>query len=298
MATKKQIEANRRNALKSTGPKTEEGKAVVRLNALQHGITAEMAVLPFVENPADWEAHREGVLESLAPVGHLETILAERIAHLLWRMGRASRYERELIAVEQEKLEEKHFRYESEYGSLDVLRSTVKNSRKQRRVIDGLDSMKVREAINALDAVSIVEAATTRAEKVDLNDFSLPGIPDDLALEEFKSWTAGILRDAIKAIAEHEGKSYEEMLYAAKFDIAYEEAKAKLTLEKAELEIGRKRRTHLLPDPNMLDTLSRYEAHLERSLYKALHEIERLQATRAGQPVPPPLAVDVTVSTS
>ena len=89
MASKKQIEANRQNARKSTGPKTEEGKAMVRLNALRHGVTAEMAVVPFVENPEDWEAHREGTLESLSPVGHLETVLAERIAMLLWRLGQS-----------------------------------------------------------------------------------------------------------------------------------------------------------------------------------------------------------------
>ena len=46
MATLKQIEANRRNALKSTGPKTPEGKAAVRLNSLQHGLRAQTLILP------------------------------------------------------------------------------------------------------------------------------------------------------------------------------------------------------------------------------------------------------------
>src|SRR5215813_2438266 len=121
MASQKQIEANRKNALKSTGAKTEEGKAMVRFNAVTHGLTAETAVIPFVENPEDWEAHREGILESLSPVGHLETILAERIAMLIWRLGRANRYERELAAIEQERIEEKHFEYDREYKSLESI---------------------------------------------------------------------------------------------------------------------------------------------------------------------------------
>ena len=45
-----------------------------------------------------------------------------------------------------------------------------------------------------------------------------------------------------------------------------------------------------------MGVLSRYEATLERSLYKALHELQRLQATRDGQAVPLTVVVDVSVS--
>ena len=48
-------------------------------------------------------------------------------------------------------------------------------------------------------------------------------------------------------------------------------------------------------DQNKLQLLSRYELTLERSLYKALHELQRLQAERQGIPVPPPTAIDMTV---
>ena len=54
------------------------------------------------------------------------------------------------------------------------------------------------------------------------------------------------------------------------------------------------RRARLLPDANTLAKVERYEAHLERSLVRALHELERLQARRAGwQVLPIPIAVDV-----
>jgi hypothetical protein len=51
----------------------------------------------------------------------------------------------------------------------------------------------------------------------------------------------------------------------------------------------------LLPDENTLGKVTRYEAHLSRQMLQALHTLERLQAARAGQPVPPPAALDVTI---
>ena len=57
MATKAQIKANRENAKKSTGPRTEEGKARVSLNALKHGLLARDAVLPS-EDPAEFDRQR------------------------------------------------------------------------------------------------------------------------------------------------------------------------------------------------------------------------------------------------
>ena len=51
----------------------------------------------------------------------------------------------------------------------------------------------------------------------------------------------------------------------------------------------------MLPDDTTLNKVTRYEAHLSRQMLQALHTLERLQAARAGQPVPPPAALDVTV---
>jgi hypothetical protein len=63
-------------------------------------------VIPGLEKAEDWEDHRDGVLESLSPEGHLELVLAERVALLSWRLHRVTRYERETIALSQEKVEE------------------------------------------------------------------------------------------------------------------------------------------------------------------------------------------------
>ena len=67
-----------RREMNKGGPATENGKEIVRWNATQHGIRSPAPVVPGIEKAEDWEAHGEGVLESLKPEGHLETVLAER----------------------------------------------------------------------------------------------------------------------------------------------------------------------------------------------------------------------------
>ena len=95
------VAANRRNAQRSTGPTSPEGKAVVAANAVRHGLLSWRPVLPHVEHADDWLAHLARTLASLAPAGHLEHVLAERVALLLWRLDRVARHEREAAADEQ-----------------------------------------------------------------------------------------------------------------------------------------------------------------------------------------------------
>ncbi len=93
MATKRQIKANRRNAQKSTGPKTEAGKAASSRNALCHGLTATHAIVLPDENADAFESLQQEVLADLNPQGALQAALAERIVVLLWRLDRAARLE-------------------------------------------------------------------------------------------------------------------------------------------------------------------------------------------------------------
>jgi hypothetical protein len=97
MTSDKKVEANRRNALKSTGPRTPEGKAVVRLNALRHGLRSEEILLP----GEDGEALRElgeSLRAELQPVGALENLLVDRIIAAHWRLWRAGRVETGIFA--------------------------------------------------------------------------------------------------------------------------------------------------------------------------------------------------------
>ncbi|MBN2181111.1 MAG: hypothetical protein JW715_04295, partial [Sedimentisphaerales bacterium] len=85
MSTQAQINANRQNAQKSTGPKTAEGKAAAAKNAVKHGLFAQEAVITG-ENPEDFSNLRQELLAELAPVGAMESILSERIVSLSWRL--------------------------------------------------------------------------------------------------------------------------------------------------------------------------------------------------------------------
>src|SRR5713226_6663779 len=84
MATQKQIEANRLNALKSTGPRTAEGKAATRLNALQHGIFAEAPTV-IGEDTAAFEALRDSYLARWEPATpEEETLVSSLVTHALF----------------------------------------------------------------------------------------------------------------------------------------------------------------------------------------------------------------------
>jgi len=96
MATEKQIEANKKNALLSTGPRTPEGKAVVSQNAIRHGIFARDLIIDTGDGKEDEQEYRElldGLIASLNPSGQLECLLVEKIAVDYWRLRRVLRYE-------------------------------------------------------------------------------------------------------------------------------------------------------------------------------------------------------------
>jgi len=89
MATEAQIAANRRNAQKSTGPRTPQGKAAVAKNPLKHGLLARQEVID-TEDQAEFDTCRDQILQELAPEGPIESILAERIVTLSWRLRRTA----------------------------------------------------------------------------------------------------------------------------------------------------------------------------------------------------------------
>jgi hypothetical protein len=211
----KQIRANRRNALKSTGPKTPEGKAAVRLNARTHGLRSQEVLLPG-EDEAAFEELSAHLRAELQPVGELENLLVEQIIAAYWRLRRLRRVEAGIFAwqlygelAERAKREARTY----EWSMLDTLGSTK----------DITDEHKHQEALS--------KAQEMKAE------------------QDAETATLGrtFIRDADQA--------------------------------------------------NAFSKLSRYETTIERSLYKALHELQRLQAARhTDGEVPPPVAIDVDVS--
>jgi hypothetical protein len=96
MATEAQILANRRNAQKSTGPRTPRGKAIVSQNALKHGLLARQAIITS-ESQAEFDLYRDRILGELAPATPMESMLAERIVTLSWRLKRTGRIQNQAI---------------------------------------------------------------------------------------------------------------------------------------------------------------------------------------------------------
>ncbi len=216
MTTQKQIEANRRNSRRSTGPKTRTGKAESKMNAMKHGLLAADLVVRD-EDPVEFAGVLENLVDGLQAQGPLEEQLVERVAACMWRLRRLYRVEAEIFTYERLTIELNH-------ASEEVAKYEVTNSEL---------FLKVGNAVNVTDERRH-DRATTRLDKAHL-----------LVQEE-----AGTLGAAFRSDAIHAGA---------------------------------------------ISKLSRYEAAIERSLYRALHELQRVQAARQEGKSPPSIAVDVTV---
>jgi hypothetical protein len=301
----KQIAANLANAKKSTGPKTEAGKEIAKLNAVKHGGLSPLPVLPEVETRDAWQSHLEGTLVSLQPSGHLETVLAERVALILWRMNRVARFEREITAVGQERVvddlvEKRRLDYRSTGPNHpDEVRTRLRDARRSLGVIAAMYRRPDTEHMTGEEAEIVLTAVADRTEEVDPEIFSMPDVvPDEIPWSQFDDWTVGRVRQGITAMAEAEGDgvSADGLLFAALEHHRVETIQLKSEADAISRDLDHLRRERLLASAPQTDRIARYEAHLSRQLAQALHELQRLQAARAGEPVAPPVVVDLTVS--
>src|SRR5438477_9091125 len=101
MTSLRQIEASRRNALKSTGPRTDNGKRASRRNALRHGFTAETIIEP-LENAEEYQQFEAAIVAEYLPETPVEQELVHRLASLFWRLRRATSIETELLRMQSE----------------------------------------------------------------------------------------------------------------------------------------------------------------------------------------------------
>ena len=219
MASEREIAANRKNALMSTGPRTKRGKAIVGKNALRHGLTAQEILVPG-ESEDEFEGLVQRLIAEFQPEGEFEQQLVERIAACLWRQRRIYRIESEILRREYLEAEISRLRDMAKFYTVDGLKSPV-----------------------------------FRPEFVSKNQKKLY----DRALDER-------LKRCI------------ELTYS------------KLSLGQAFMK------GHIRDDT--LIKLARYESGIERALYKAHHELLRLQARRRGEDGTVPRAIDVQIDTN
>jgi hypothetical protein len=105
MTSFRQIEANRRNARKSTGPVTQEGKQRSRCNAVRHGLTAE-TVIGALEDAEDYDDFQAAIIADYDAQSAVERELVLRLASLLWRLRRATTMETGLFEIQADHLSE------------------------------------------------------------------------------------------------------------------------------------------------------------------------------------------------
>jgi len=251
-----------------------------------------------MEKREDWDEHREGMLESLQPEGHLELVLAETAALLSWRLYRIIHFETESIALSQERVEDdlaRERRFESGPDHPEAVRGNAKSNRDDHRLLKRFAKMEDEKVLSSIDADLVIWGALECADKVAegevdpeelLGSVSVSGPPDSDSWEGYKGWTAGLVRAVIEKVAQATDEEPEELLEAAIRSAQWKAERSKLEAEKVERDLRNMARERLLPDEKTLEKVARYEANLSRGLYKALHELEALHVRRAGGAAP------------
>jgi hypothetical protein len=99
--------SNAQNALRSTGPRTPDGKTASSRNAIRHGVYSE-AIIVLGEEQHDFDSLREGMAVSLEPIGSLEEGLVDRLSRLWWRMERVGKAEMEALKAGADYAQRQH----------------------------------------------------------------------------------------------------------------------------------------------------------------------------------------------
>lgn len=157
MTSEKQIRANRKNS-KLGGVKTEEGKAVSKLNALKHGLLSRENLMSG-ENQANLEDLTKKIIQDLKPIGALEIVLVDRIVVNIWRLKRAMRVEKEMLEQEQKNpFTDKETIYDYNFINDDMLN---KFTRYETTIEKG-----IYKAIHELEGFRKIKSEWVRLEKM------------------------------------------------------------------------------------------------------------------------------------
>ncbi len=178
MLTDAKIEANQANALRSTGPKTEAGKAISSRNALRHGLTATTALLPD-EDPAEFQSLLDAMLRDFNPYDATESSLIYELADCQWRLRRAGRYEAKILSADI-----------PDFKALNNM--SLHAARIKRQFSATLKELETRHAANSEARVAQLKRAETisRADRILHRPSTLAEHGFDFTLEYLKRWCA------------------------------------------------------------------------------------------------------------
>jgi hypothetical protein len=262
-------EANRRNAQRSTGPKTEPGKAISRLNSLKHGLLARalpLRNLPFLpgEEEKDLDKLLDDLYIDLRPQGRVEEILVERIACIHFQHSRLCRFQTAAAAIALWKeLDVPTL----ETDPLTTLRLKEELSKKLKTVLERCKQESVSEELMKEVCTLILGPNCLHAlQKL---------------YDEIKQATARESNGS-KDRAEELKRRFTTVLA---FSMGETQRDAKRVSEMGE-ELAKARfEQHLLPDEGTLRRVLRYESMLDRELHRCLDRLERMQARRGIDPL-------------
>jgi hypothetical protein len=300
--SEKQLEANKKNAKKG-GVKTSEGKAIVKYNALKHGLLAKEVVVTVgegAENPGEFYALLEDLKIQLAPAGALEEMLTEKIAVAYWRLRRAYRYEVGLIRHDLDTATE-DFYGKTNYSGNKTNRTDEEISREIEQHKETAESWKK----DKRDFARMRKAGKPLEDIYDWGE-NWEWLEQKYEyLQPARSYDNGFEPRALRNFLSNEVELNDDDIWEAHIELCYEKIKGH-EKEIAELEKKKQKNQFRLqvikklgniPSKDELDRLLRYEGAIERQLYKAVNQLERMQRLRAGDNVPPPVEVDLDVNT-
>jgi hypothetical protein len=283
-------------ARKLTGPRTPAGKRRSRYNALKTGIFAK-GILLKGESPAEFGSLLTGFREVLQPQGALEILEVEYLAVLFLRRRRVLRAENAEIAKV------------AEFQSIDFRIAQAREAWDHSRTGESLGGM-IRHISNPLvlqDAIDLLTLFRDCFEKSGSREYANPELLRKLyGLDHPDAMPFGVYhiflvcsKLAAEAPKENEnGYSPEDLkkFMLTVLDLELERLKVYGELQRANDWQRCKYQTiaALVPSQDVLDRLIRSEAHLSREIDRTLNRLERAQRLRLGQPVLPPLRVELS----
>ncbi|HLM81178.1 MAG TPA: hypothetical protein VK302_11160 [Terriglobales bacterium] len=325
-ASERKIQANRRNALRSTGPKTERGKRTVARNAIKHGILAREVVITAgdgKESSEEFHALVGQLWEEYEPVGVVEESLVQRIAACWWRTARVLRAENgeirkrlDTLAMDRALRNSDNANRDlafSQMAGLDLYR--IEHQGYQRSSLTNRwSAMQVAQSDlrNHLSGLAKLSALLQKAKSEVARDGCISEETGKEIFHAFYFWDysfALICRYAGRPEAKIEDRPSEKAVgeqtdrkraaFVSFIDESIDQRLEKIsTLEhdvkkRESLTADAEARSFSLPPADATDKLLRYEAHLDRQLYRAMDQLERFQRQRRGENVPPPININL-----
>src|ERR1035438_6866170 len=263
----RRAQANRQNALKSTGPRSPRGKAFSRRNALKHGLFAMdvyIATLTEWEDPDQYQKRLARVAEDYQPVGTAEGLEVQRIAMCWWKISRVWRYENAQIAV---KLCTRH----AELNKLE----TVPSEDQARLVL-------LKNAESEIEATGKI-SNELKGEMFADREFGKLWESGEAYLNEFLARRIGLLPPMMKEVIEENPGGRKQFLLETTRHVA------RTIVRERGLLMGEARKLsndiEAVSPADTLDRALRADAAIDRSLNRAVDRLDRMQRHRKGEPV-------------